>query len=129
MGLRGSFIIMTCYFFEGDEDEVTDPSNGSDSSGVPFYAPVIVVLSLGSFMCVSCLKRWWTLHISHCVTSYHSCLIIFIIPFGEKSLMHIYSLGLADYKLVFFILWPRKTDVRSKQVTLYMFCHSKQVTW
>ncbi len=42
-------------FFTADGDG--DPVNGGDSSGVPFYAPVIVILSLLSFMCIQCCKR------------------------------------------------------------------------
>ena len=71
---------------------------------------------LSSVWDLSCVFRAWrdderhtsfpvSLHTIH-VSSF------FIIPFGEKSLMHIYSLDLADYILVFFILWPRKIIVQ-----------------
>ncbi len=49
-----SHVPLFLYFSAGGEG---DPVNGGDSSGVPFYAPVIVILSLLSFMCVQCCRR------------------------------------------------------------------------
>ncbi len=45
--------------FLAADDDVGMPASGGESSGVPFYAPVIVILNLAPLLCLSCLKRWW----------------------------------------------------------------------